>query len=250
MLMLAAWSGPAMAVLFFLGWVLAAHFIPPTAPADSAAQIKAFYVNNLTGIRIGMLLCLIGGVLLAPFGAVVAVLLRRTEGGLPVLTYTQVLCIGMSTLFVILTATAFGAAALRPDEAAASVTRGFNDLGWLFAAFDWPPFSLWYIAIAFAIFRDKGAVPIYPRWVAYVNIWVAVGFAPASCVILFKTGPFAWNGLISYYMVMAIFFIWIVVMFTYTIKAINLLAQPGADAAHAPRPVAPRAAEASVMASR
>ena len=46
MLMLAAWSGPAMAVIFLLGWVVAAHFIPPTAPADSAEQIRAFYMNG------------------------------------------------------------------------------------------------------------------------------------------------------------------------------------------------------------
>jgi hypothetical protein len=204
------------------------------APSDSAAQIKAFYVNNLTGIRIGMILCLIGAVLLAPFGAVVALLLRRTESGLPVLTYTQVICIGMSTIFVLLTATAFGVAAFRPDEAAASVTR--DDLGWFFAAFDWPPFSPWYIAIAFAILRDKRAIPVYPRWVAYVNIWVAVGCVPASCVILFKTGAFAWNGLISYYVVAAIFFVWIGVMFPYTVKAINLLAQPGPiQRAHPPQ---------------
>ena len=129
MLMLAAWSGPAMAVIFLLGWVVAAHFIPPTAPADSAEQIRAFYMNNLTGIRIGMILCAIGAVLLVPFGAVVAVLLRRTGGGLPVLTYTQLVCSAMSTVFIVLTATAYGVAAFRPDEAPAFVTVGFNDLG-------------------------------------------------------------------------------------------------------------------------
>jgi hypothetical protein len=168
MLMVAAWSGPAMAVIFLLGWVVAAHFIPPTAPADSAEQIRAFYMNNLTGIRIGMILCAIGAVLLVPFGAVVAVLLRRTEGGLPVLTYTQLVCSAMSTVFIVLTATAYGVAAFRADEAPAFVTVGFNDLGSFFAAV-WTPFSLWYIAIALAIFRDKGHVPVYPRWVAYAN---------------------------------------------------------------------------------
>jgi hypothetical protein len=228
MLMLAAWSGPAMAVIFLLGWVVAAHFVPPTAPADSAEQIRAFYVNNLTGIRIGMILCVIGAVLLAPFGAVVAVLLRRTEGGLPVLTYIQLVCIGMSTIFIVLTATAYGVAAFRPDEAPADITRAFNDLGSFFAAV-WTPFSLWYIAIALAIFRDNGDVPVYPRWVAHLNIWVAIGYVPASFVILFKTGPFAMNGLISYYEVMVVFFVWIVVMFAYTIKAINQLAQPRTD---------------------
>jgi hypothetical protein len=228
MLMLAAWSGPAMAVIFLLGWVVAAHFIPPTAPADSAEQIRAFYMNNLTGIRIGMILCAIGAVLLVPFGAVVAVLLRRTEGGLPVLTYTQLVCSAMSTVFIVLTATAYGVAAFRPDEAPAFVTVGFNDLGSFFAAV-WTPFSLWYIAIALAIFRDKGHVPVYPRWVAYANILLAIGYAPASLVILFKTGPFAMNGLISYYEVMVAFFVWIVVMFAYTIKAINQLAQPRID---------------------
>jgi hypothetical protein len=37
------------------------------------------------------------------------------------------------------------------------------------------------------------------------------------------------NGLISYYEVMVAFFVWIVVMFAYTIKAINQLAQPRTD---------------------
>ena len=71
-------------------------------------------------------------------------------------------------VFIVLTATAYGVAAFRPDEAPAFVTVGFNDLGSFFAAV-WTPFSLWYIAIALAIFRDKGHVPVYPRWVAYAN---------------------------------------------------------------------------------
>jgi hypothetical protein len=85
------------------------------------------------------------------------------------------------------------------------------------------------VAIALAIFRHKRHVPVYPRWVAYANISLAIGYAPASLVILFKTGPFAMNGLISYYEVMVAFFVWIVVMFAYTIKAINQLAQPRID---------------------
>ena len=49
----------AFAVLFLLGWVVLAKFVPPLSPAADAGQTAAFYQGNLLGIRIGMLMSLL-----------------------------------------------------------------------------------------------------------------------------------------------------------------------------------------------
>jgi hypothetical protein len=76
-------------------------------------------------------------------------------------------------------------------------------------------------AIAGAILLDRRPTPVYPRWVAFFNIWVALCFVPGSWNCLFKTGPIAWNGAFSFYVAMVAFLSWYVVNSTMMLKAIR-----------------------------
>jgi hypothetical protein len=76
-------------------------------------------------------------------------------------------------------------------------------------------------AIGFAILSDRRELPVYPRWVAYVNFWVGTLYLPGTLLTFFKTGPFAWNGIISFYVVATIFAIWYCTMIPTTFKAIK-----------------------------
>src|SRR6266446_5756708 len=72
-LRLCAWSGPALVVLFFVGLVPLAGFIPPPAPSDSAQLIASWYQDHTTAIQIGVLVMVTGTAFNATFGASIAV---------------------------------------------------------------------------------------------------------------------------------------------------------------------------------
>ena len=72
-----------------------------------------------------------------------------------------------------------------------------------------------------AIFTDSDESPIFPRWAAWLSVWVATLSIPGGAMILFKTGPLAFNGLLAIWVPLGVFFIWIVAMTVLVIKAIN-----------------------------
>ena len=50
------------------------------------------------------------------------------------------------------------------------------------------------------ILLDKRDAPILPRWVGYVSIWVGLLSLPGVLIPFFKSGPFAWNGILAFWL--------------------------------------------------
>ena len=87
------------------------------------------------------------------------------------------------------------------------------------------PFIIQNIALGLCILSDKQAEPIFPRWVGYYNLWVAVLFVPGGLLTFFKTGPFAWDGLFVWWVPFAVFFSWYIAMPFILMGAIKQQAQ-------------------------
>ena len=100
---------------------------------------------------------------------------------------------------------------------------GINDAGWIMFLIPWPPFSAWCIGVAVAVYRDRrdGDERTFPRWVGYLNLWVAMLFLPSGLVLFFKTGPFAWNGICTFWLAATVFTIWLVAMLVVVLRAIR-----------------------------
>ena len=64
-----------------------------------------------------------------------------------------------------------------------------------------------------AVLYDESVRPVFPRWFAFFNFWSALLLIPASMITYFKTGPFAWNGILGFYLGVAIFTLWCLVTF-------------------------------------
>ena len=223
---LCARSGYVIIALFGLAFWPTAQFIPPPAPTLTPDQIAAFYQQHANGIRFGMLLMSISGALVAPFVAVISIQIKRIEGASPILTYTQLSAGSIGALFFIIPALIFGCAAYRPDRAP-ELTRLLNDLGWFFMVMPVAAAFVQNVAIALAIFGDKRPHPVFPRWLGFFNIWVGLLFAPGGLITFFKSGPFAWNGVLAFYVAGVVFGIWFIVMVSMLIKAINQQALEG-----------------------
>lgn len=215
----AAWCGIAFAAVFCLGFLIAG-FIPPPSPGLSAADVATLYAENHFRIRIGLLIATLGSALLALWVAAVSVQMRRIEGRHSVLAFAQMVagaCLILEFLFPLLV---WQTAAYRNDREPA-IVQTLNDLGWL-------PFLgiactavLQGVVIGLLILRDKRQDPLFPRWGGYFNIWVVLMFAPASCVVLFHEGPLAWNGLISWWLALVTYFVWMLGLTWMLLRAID-----------------------------
>ena len=217
---LCGWTGPVAVVLSLLGMVIIGGYVPATNPAASGVEIARFYTDNLGSVRIGMIISMIGFTLFIPFGIAIAMQTRRIEQT-PVMTYVQIASVAVAALEGVMATCIWLTAAFRPDEIAPELTRALHDLGWITFLVDVPPFSVWIAAIGIAILRDRGAVPLFPRWLGFFNFWVALLILPALLLPFFKSGPFAYNGILALYLPFGAFFIWMVVMTFGLMKAIG-----------------------------
>lgn len=113
----------------------------------------------------------------------------------------------------------------RPDE----LTRLVNDLPYVMLILPWPPILGQLGALAVAIFNDRSPEPVFPRWLGYFNLWVALLLVPAGTIIFFKTGVFAWTGLVGFWIPAAVGGVWYLVMTVMLLRAIR--AEADADRA-------------------
>jgi len=212
--------GAGFVILFTLGWIIVAGLVPAPSPSLDAAEIAAFYRADTGAIRFGMLIAMFSAALTIPWIAVIAIQMRRTEGDYPVLTVTQVVA-GAATIFLLtLPVMIWTVAAFRPERAP-ELLMLLNDFGWIVLIMTFPPFFVQLVSIGLAIVSDKHDRPVFARWLGYFNIWVAILFMPGGLITFFKTGPFAWNGLLAFWLPLTVFFLWYIVMFFALVKAIR-----------------------------
>ena len=209
--LISLWCGPVALGVFVLGFWGIAGFVPPPSPAASAQQIADLFRDHRVQIQLGMLLTQIAAALTGPWVAVISVQMKRVEGSSSPLAYLQLGMGMLSILLFIFPAMAWEAAAFRADRDAETV-RLMNDVAWLPFVGVFAIGSLQLTAVAVCAFQDVDHL-VFPRWVGWLNVFMAMGFAPVALIQFFKTGPFAWNGLISFWVPFALFWLWFVIMF-------------------------------------
>ena len=111
-------------------------------------------------------------------------------------------------------------AAYRPERSP-EITQLMNDFAWIAFVMTVSPAAMQNICIAMATFQDKIDRPVYPRWVAFFNILASFLFITDLLVTFFKTGPFAYNGAISFYVPLIVFSTWLMVMIVMSYRAVQ-----------------------------
>lgn len=216
----AAWCGPAICIIFSIGALGLARFIPPEiSPSATAASAQHVLIDGSARIRVGLTLMLIGMSIMPAWGVVVAAQMRSTEGRFGVLAYIQIASIGVGSALACAGCVVWAAGTYRPGELSPEFSRYSIDLGWHFFLWAWEPFSVWAVAMGAAILGSDNTV--YPRWSAYVCFWTAFLFSAATGLTFFHDGAFAYNGLLTLWMVMSVFFVWIIVTSFLTLKNVT-----------------------------
>jgi hypothetical protein len=217
--------------LMFAGLVVA-QWLPPPRPTESAHQIAAMYRAHADTIRAGVLLCTLGAGLLGPFMAVISVQLRRIEGRSPVSAYCQTILGGLLIVELIFPLMILATAAFRPGRPESDV-QTLNDLGWIMLVGVVTTSVVELAVIGLAIVGDRHQEKVFPLWGAGLNFLAGLAFAGGALSIWFTTGPFAWNGLVAYWIPVFAFAFWILGM---SILLLRAIARQEAEEGQAPTP--------------
>jgi hypothetical protein len=202
---LCVWITPAAVALIFIGFASGSMF-PIPSPDHDAAYIGRFYVEHTFGIRMMAACVATGAAFTAPIAAVLGVHLKRIEGA-EALAYLEIGTGCVSALAIGIPAFFWQTAAFRPDRDPV-VTQSWHDAGWLCFVATVFIVIVQTLATGLAILTDSGEKPVLPRWLGYLSLWVAALFVPSILCLWFKTGPFAWNGLLTIYLAFAAAVAW------------------------------------------
>jgi hypothetical protein len=206
------WSGIVVVfgLLFAQGYLMG--FVPGVSPSLSPEAAARRFIDNRDGILMGCLIQCIVWTFWSTWAIAIAMFIRKMEHGMPILTYASIANIGGGYVFFLLIPMTWAVIAFRAETLDPSIVQVMNDWVWFDWLYTWPPFSLFMVLIGLAVLMDKNIPRIFPRWVGYFNFWCALLIFPAGLIGFFKTGPFAYDGAISFWFAVAIFFGWIVVM--------------------------------------
>jgi hypothetical protein len=161
----------------------------------------------------------IGSVFYLPWTVVLSSLIKEIESTSFFWSATQLAAGIVSALTFFLPAFIWTTAAFRAERNP-EITHALVDLGWLLFITPIAPFIMQYVILAVAILSDKREQPAYPRWAAYLQLWVSMSFLPALIAFFAKTGPFAWNGVFVWWIPLTMFTGWFVLMIALTRRAV------------------------------
>lgn len=210
--LLSLWAAPIFGVILLIAFVAFPGFFPPMSPDMTAEQVAAFYRDNTSMIRFSMITFNLCGIMLLPMFMVIVVAMKRMATQSHVFAYCYLTAaVSGATLFAVADIF-YLAAAFRPDRNP-ELVQLLNDMAWLIFIAPVGALVAMNLLLAAAIYFDNGPNPVFARWVGHYSVATAVAVAPAVGAAVFRTGPLAWDGLVSFWLRNGAFALFVFVMF-------------------------------------
>ncbi|MGV9797714.1 hypothetical protein ACWDTP_06600 [Mycobacterium sp. NPDC003449] len=237
------WLTPFFAGIMLIAFLAFPGFFPPMSPQLSADAVAAFYADNAAMIRFSMITFNLCAIMLIPFFMVIVVQMKRMATPSHVLAYSYIGAASTGATMFAIADIMWLVAAFRPDRDP-QLVQLLNDLAWLIFIAPVGMFVVQNLCLALAIYLDAGRPPVFGRWVAAFAILTAAAMTPAVFAVVFRTGPLAWDGAISFWLRLSAFGLNIAVMFVVVLAAVRRQAAeekgpvaPERTAIDAPEPV-------------
>lgn len=188
--------------LFAVAFFVLSRTQPPPSPAWDSSRVVQWFNQNNYGILIGFgIMFLITG-MTAPTNALIAYSMRRMSVS-RAFGYSYLVLYSLSAIpGMLLMCIALTVGALRPDRDPQLISWLY-DFAFLSFVGTMGVFLIGSLVWMLAILIDKNRV--FPRWFGYLNLCNALTEVVVSPAWLFKTGVFAWNGLIAWWIDMVVF---------------------------------------------
>ena len=217
---IAAASGAIFILGLIVGWWFVAGLVPPISPTEPPESVAGDYRDGGVLTKLGLMIATASLAFVLPLASALADQMRRMEGGRPILASIQMACATVTTTMVTIAIVLWSVAAYRPDRSP-ELVQLLNDLAWISFTMPVSAIVLWMLIVGVAILDDHGTPSVFPRWSGYLSLWAAILSVPGYPVILFQSGPFAWNGLLAFWIALVAFVVWFVTLMALTLRAIR-----------------------------
>ncbi len=229
------WSVPVFYTLFGLVFVPLSWMMPPRSPANPQQAVIEFMQSTNLLVASSILILVVG---LSAVGNAIYMSQMRRMSVSPVLRYAfWVGAITGAIVGCLFPMFCFGLGAFRPGYDP-QVLQLLYDFGYLSFIGCLGCFFLNWSCLGLAILLDENNT--LPRWLGYYTLWQSVTEIFAATLWVSQSGPFAWNGIMTFWFNMVLYVPWQIIVYYCIYRAIRN--QPDNEPGNAPR--ASRAAHA------
>src|ERR1700674_91077 len=194
---LLAWCGPIFMAIFFFFWGVLAKNMPPAGADLNAMQIAAHYLENNMAIRIGMSVCMVGAAFYMAWGCAVSKVMRRIEGPDGILSNLEMMGATITVAFPIVACGCWLTASMETGLLPPEIIHMLYFLGWMIIDLAYMVTTFQILAVSIVFLRDRRSVPLMPAWVSWWGFFTCAVFFPVSLIPFFRSGPFAFHGLVN-----------------------------------------------------
>lgn len=198
------WCTWIFSLFTVVGWLGIAHFYQP-APADLGLEATWtwFLQTHKWGIIIGCSIFYIACTLLVPGSIQFGIMLTKIEGRWPLWSITTAVCGVFISLIIFFNSCAWIVCAYRPGFGA-DVVQALSDWAWMAFLLGWAYLALEMLGTAIVELQDKRETPMIPRWLTWATFAGCLILVGAAGPAFFQSGPFAYHGLLGFYLPMAV----------------------------------------------
>lgn len=215
------WWALVFMAIFAAAWVTLLQMVPPPSATLSPEEVAAFYTENSFRIRLGAVIASWFSAFMVPFSVVVAIQMARLETGLPVWSALAFAGGILMSMFLVFPPIIWGVAAFSPDRPA-EATVILNELANLTLVTTDQFYIFQMIAVTYVSLNyPSDALSPFPRWLGWFILWVAIAFEVGAIAFMTKSGPFAWDGVIVFWMPFVLFFAWVSVASFMMLRALK-----------------------------
>ena len=213
---IAFWSVPIFFTIFGLVFVPLSWMMPPRSPSSPTANIVEFMQAHNLVIACALLTLTFG---LAPVSNACYLMQIKRMSVSPVFRYTMMIgCITGGIVGMLFPMFCFGLGAFRTGYDP-SILAMLYDFGYLAFIGSLGCFCVMWMAFGLAIILDENN--ILPKWLGYYTVWQYVTELMAAPVWIAKSGPFAWNGLMTFWFAIALFVSWQIIVYVCIFRSIR-----------------------------
>jgi hypothetical protein len=217
--LLGAWSGVFWIIVCGGGFV-GSGLVPVMSPWTKPDVLAAFLSDHKYQVLVGMMMVLIGGYTFLMTWSLTFAYQVRKYASTSQLAFYVMMIVGINGGIIgMLCGTVGSAIAYRADSVDPATLQFAYDLIWWLFLIPWPPFLLWQMVSGFAILSKDNDERYFPRWTGYFCLWAGALEIFSALSVFFYSGPFSYNGAVSFWVPGASFFVWVAVLSTVQLRS-------------------------------
>lgn len=217
-----------MMIIILIGAFIMPGWVPPPSPSLSPDEFAEIFNPSNYSMRIGILLMCLFSPLLIVYSSVITTQLKRIEGEHHVMANAQLASCAAGLCLFLVPGFIWLAISYR-EGISKDLIMVLNDLAWFMWFAGIAPTVLQWLCIGIPIISDRSSDPVYPRWLGFLCVWLAVGAVTTQFIPFVKSGPFSYNGIFGFVVPAVVFTTWVVAMFWCTLSAIKKQAAGSQD---------------------